>query len=208
MAYDFPLTMPTNVKPNRVTVSPLSTVGVSTSPYTLQQQKFKWAGEAWAFKVTYPPMTRDQAEEWLAFFLECQGRYGTFLFGDPAGAVPRGVGGGTPLVDGAGQTVGGYALAVKGCPASTVGWLKKGDYIQVGEGEEAELHKLIRDADSNADGDVTLYFWPALRRSPADEETVVIEGAQGCFSMQSNMNGWDVDVGMEFGIAFDVVESF
>ena len=141
-------------------------------------------------------MKRDTAEEWIAFALSLRGRKGTFLAGDPSGRIPRGVGGGTPLVKGAGQT--GSTLLLDGCPISTTNWLKKGDYFQLGTGSSARLHKLIENANTNASGEVTLEFVPTLRTSPADNAPLIITNAKGLFRMDSNTVPWTADGNGQF----------
>jgi len=165
---------------------------VSKSPFTLESQVYDWGGMGWKIDATLPSqMKRDTAEEWIAFALSLNGRNGTFLAGDPSGKTPRGVGGGTPLVKGAGQT--GSTLLIDGCPISTTNWLKKGDYFQLGTGSSSRLHKLIENASTNASGEVTLEFRPSLRGSPADNAPLTITNAKGVFRMDSNTVPWTAD---------------
>ena len=102
------------------------------------------------------------------------------LLGDPIGATPRGSASsapGTPVVNGASQT--GDTLSIDGLPASATGYLKAGDYIQLGSGTGAQLYKVLDDVDSNASGEADLTIWPDLRSSPADDATVVVSNAKG-----------------------------
>lgn len=71
------------------------------------------------------------AGKWVATLLKLNGRQGTFLFGDRIRATPLGSAGGSPLVDGGGQT--GQSLVTKGWPLSTDGNLLAGDWLQIGD---------------------------------------------------------------------------
>ena len=133
-------------------------------------------------EIELPPMTRDEAELWDAFFLKLNGMKGTFLFGDPAGATPRGSASstpGTPVVMGVSQT--GNELTIDGLPLSVNGYLKAGDYIQLGSSSTSKLHKVLDDVNTNGSGEATLTIWPNLRASPADNDPVVVSNAQGPF---------------------------
>ena len=180
-------------------------VGASESPYTYQMQTFNWGGERWRLDFTPPPLTREQADEWTAFSLSLDGMVGTFLAGDPSYVSPRGVGGGTPLVKGAGQT--GKTLLIDGCPTSTTGWLRKGDYFQLGTGTSARLHKLIDDATTNGSGETTLEFRPALRTSPADNAAVVISSPKGLFRMDGNVTTWGANNDKTWSFSFSAMEA-
>jgi hypothetical protein len=152
-------------------------------------------------------MNRAQAEEWFSFLVKLNGQYGTFLLGDPHSA-PRGSASstpGTPVVNGASQT--GAELAIDGLPASATGYLKAGDYIQLGAGSTATLHKVLNDVNSNGSGEATLDIWPDLRSSPADDAAVVISNAVGVFRLAANEIGVDINEIEFFGITFAAVEA-
>lgn len=187
----YPVSMPSNTAIESVVLSMEFVNAISKSPFSLSTQVYDWGGMAWNIDVSLPIMKREVAEEWIAFALSLRGRKGTFLAGDPSGATPRGVGGGTPLVKGAGQT--GTTLTVDGCPLSTVGWLKKGDYFQLGTGSSSRLYKLIADANTNGSGETTLEFVPSLRGSPADNAALIITNTKGVFRMDSNVVPWTAD---------------
>lgn len=154
-----------------------------------------------------PPMTRAEAEEWFSFLVKLNGQYGTFLLGDPH-AAPRGSAAstpGTPVVNGASQV--GSTLAVDGLPASATGYLKAGDYIQLGSGATARLHKVLNDVDTNGSGEATLDIWPDLRSSPDDDSAVVVSDAVGNFRLSTNEIGVDINEIELFGITFAAIEA-
>ncbi|MCH8156488.1 MAG: hypothetical protein IID18_01840 [Nitrospinae bacterium] len=202
MPITYPLAMPTNRKPAGVRFTPFSVVGVSRSPFSLAQQVQEFDGQMWQAEVDLPKMFRNQAEEWIAFFLKLNGMRGTFLLGDPAGTLPRGVGTGTPLVKGAGQAARQDQLITDGWTISTTGILKAGDWLQIGTGSSSHLHKVLDDADSDASGDATLTLWPKLREIPNDNETLSVNDAKGVFRLTTNEMPWELEAPERYQLSF------
>lgn len=205
MAITYPLAFPTSRYPASVQIRARSVVGVSESPFSLSQQVQRHPGQAWGASITLPPMEQTVAEQWVAWLLSLNGREGTFLMGDPVQLTHRGVGGGTPLVNGGSQT--GNTLAIDGCPTSTTGWLLAGDMIQLGSGSSTRLHKVLTQADTDGSGEVTLDIWPRLRESPANNAAVTIVAAKGLWRLASNVAAWDVRAALRYGIAFEAQEA-
>jgi len=153
-------------------------------------------------------MKREDADVWLGFLLRLRGSYGTFLLGDPSSATPRGSAAteaGTPVVNGAGQT--GDFLDIDGLPVSTNGYLKAGDYIQLGTGSTATLHKVLENVNTNESGQATLNLFPAVRTAPNDGATVTVENCVGLFRLNSNETMWSVDQASIYGVTFGAVEA-
>lgn len=182
-----------------------SIVGVSDSPFTFSQQVYAHQGQRWEADIDLPPLSSIVAQAWVTFLLSLNGREGTFLMGDPAVLAPRGAGGGSPLVKGAGQT--GQVLAIDGAPISTGDWLMAGDMIQLGSGSTATLHKVLADVDTNGAGEATLDIWPRLRSSPGDNAAVTITGCVGRWRLASNESQWSVGQALRYGISFVAVEA-
>jgi len=207
MAETYPLSLP-NTNIARISLIARDFIGVSVSPFTGSQQVFRHQGQSWEADITLPKMKREDAEAWTAWLLRLRGQYGTFLLGDPAAVVPRGSASstpGTPVVNGAGQI--GDELNIDGLPASATGYLKAGDYIQLGSGSTATLHKVLEDVDSNASGEATLNLWPRVRTAPADNATVTVSNAKGNFRLAANDTGWDINEAGIYGITFGAVEA-
>jgi len=181
MAISYPLTLPSHTGIQSITFRAVNTVGISQSPFTYAQQAVAHAGQRWEVDVTLPPMKRADAEQWVAWLISLRGQLGTFTLGDPIGTTPRGSAGGTPLVNGASQT--GGTLVIDGCTASQTGWLKAGDYIQLGSAGSATLHKVLQDADSDGSGNVTLDIWPYIRTAPVDDAAVTTSNTVGNFRL-------------------------
>ncbi len=153
---------------------------VSTSPFTLQQQVFRHTGGRWRVSIVLPAMSKANALAWSAFLLSLDGQYGTFLFGDVFNPAPKGLAWGSPVVAGSANV--GKVLTTRGWNANITGILKAGDKIQIG----SYLYQVMRDVNSDADGEATLDIWPRLRSVPADNETIVTNNPRGLFQLASS----------------------
>lgn len=205
MAISYPLTLPSHTGIAQINFRAINTVGMSMSPFTYAQQVVAHSGQRWEADITLPRMKRADAEQWIAWLVSLRGQLGTFTLGDPTGATPRGSAGGTPVVNGADQV--GGTLAIDGCTASQTGWLKAGDYIQLGSGTTATLHKVLQDADSDGSGNVSLDIWPYIRSAPTDGSTVVTSNAVGKFRLASNEQNWGINEASIYGLTFGAVEA-
>ncbi len=205
MAITYPLTLPSHTGIRNITLRAVNTVGLTQSPFTYAQQAVAHSGQRWEVDVTLPAMNRADAEQWVAFLISLRGRFGTFTLGDPVGASPRGSAGGTPLVNGASQI--GGTLNIDGCTASQTGWLKAGDYIQLGTAGSATLHKVLADVDSNGSGEVAVDIWPYIRTAPSDNATVVVTNTIGRFRLASDEQNWSIRETALYGITFGGVEA-
>jgi hypothetical protein len=205
MAITYPLTLPSHTGIRNITLRAVNTVGLTQSPFTYAQQAVAHSGQRWEVDVTLPAMNRSDAEQWVAFLISLRGQLGTFTLGDPVGASPRGSAGGTPLVNGASQI--GGTLNIDGCTASQTGWLKAGDYIQLGTAGSATLHKVLADVDSNGSGQVSLDLWPYIRTAPSDNASVTLSNTVGRFRLASNIQNWSIRETALYGITFGGVEA-
>lgn len=204
MSISYPVTFP-SIGIRSMTIRARSVVGVAQSPFTLSQQVYKHQGQAWEAEVSLPPMKRDEAEQVASFLLKMNGQYGTFLLGDPANTSPRGVGTGTPLVNGGSQT--GDSILVDGWTPNTTAILKAGDWIQLGSGSSTRLYKVLDDVNSDGSGNASLTIWPSLRSSPADDAEVTILSPKGQWRLASNEMQYSIDEASVYGITFACVEA-
>ena len=208
MAITYPLSLPTVSGIRSIVLRTKNSVGISQSPFTFKQQVVSYGGQYWEADIELPVMSRDEAEEWVSFLVQLKGFEGTFLLGDPSGATPRGSASsapGTPVVNGGSQT--GGSLSIDGLPASATGYLKAGDYIQLGSGLGATLHKVLQDVDSNASGEATLDLYPSVRSAPDDGVTVIVSNTKGVFRLSSNETQWSINEIIHFGITFSAMEA-
>jgi len=105
------------------------------------------------------------------------------------------------------QSAGTESLLVKGLQPSTEGFFYAGDYIQLGSGSSATLHKVLQQVDSDLLGEATLEIWPKLRKTANDDDTIVVENAVGVFRLVNSSQSWDIDDRSAYGISFDAVEA-
>lgn len=206
MAITYPLSLPVATKAiQSIEIRAVNAVAYVRSPFTFAGQAFAYSGQMWTADVTLKPMKRADAEQWNAWLFSLRGQLGTFLMGDPMGATARGVATGTPLVNGGSQT--GGSLVIDGATNSTTGWLLAGDYIQLGSGSSARLHKVLADANSDGSGNVTLDIWPHIRVAPADNDTVTVSNAKGLFRLSSNEQGFSINESAIYGMTFAAMEA-
>jgi hypothetical protein len=179
----YPLTMPTSPAPVRSTIRLIRKTAVAESPFTGQQQVYSHPYAIWQMEISLPPMLPAQAGAWKAFILQLSGRKGTFLAGDPDMKLPRGTATGA-TINGASQT--GNVITVSGMVNTT---LLKGDYIQIGQ----RLHMVCNDHGGGGTGVTILEIEPALRSSPANGSSVIVQNPKGLWRLASDDIGWDSD---------------
>ena len=201
----YPISFLSHTGVRSVELRAVNAVIYEMSPFTFAGQAQASSGQMWQADVTLPPMKREDAEKWIAWLVSLRGQFGTFNMGDPSAATPRGVATGTPRVNGASQT--GEDLNIDGCTANVTGWLKAGDYIQLGTAGTATLHKVLADVNTNASGETTLSLWPHIRSAPADNATVVVSDTVGRFRLASNESSWSINEATIYGITFSAREA-
>jgi hypothetical protein len=90
---------------------------------------------------------------------------------------------------------------------STSGFLKKGDWIQIGGGSAAKLHMVMADADTDANGNCTVTVEPKAKTSISSGTSVVVSAAKGVFRLTTNDVYWDTNVVSNYGITLACRES-
>lgn len=156
------------VDPARVEWTLVSVTQLHESPLTGAVQTQELPGAYWQCILDYSNAWGESARLLWAFLARMRGRAGRVYVPAFGKESPAGVGGGTPVVNGAGQT--GNTLNIDGAPTSTTGWLLAGDVFSVG----SYLYMLTADADTDGSGTAALSFAPALRAAPADGASIVI----------------------------------
>lgn len=201
MAITYPITLPSTPAPSRFSVIETTGVSLTQSPWSFSQQVQLNQGQAWAFSVELPPMNDDQARNWSGIMAQLNGRFGTFMFGDPKWKAPRGSWGGA-LVNGGAQV--GQTLLLRGFVAGAIG--RAGDYFQLGVGATARLHKATKDFTADGAGLATVEIWPRLRASPADGDPLIVASPQGVFRLTSGSlsRSWEP---FRHGYSFDMMEA-
>ena len=205
MAISYPRDLPTNIGFAQVTLRAVNQTAMTMSPFTYKQQIYNHSGQRWEAECQVPPLKRDDAEEWIAWLLSMNGRAGTFLMGDPLGDTARGTLGGTPVVNGADQV--GGSLSIDGCSNNITNWLKAGDYLQLGSGSTATLHKVLQNVNTDGSGQASLDLWPYMRTAPVDGSIVITSNAVGRFRLNSGEQDWTINNISSYGITFAAVEA-
>ena len=202
----YPLTLPTS--PSNFVTSEwriIRTVAYTESPFTYGQQVAKYQGSVWQTTVTLPPMNRSDAGAWQSFFMQLNGRFGTFLLGDPDAKTIQG--GATTVISVNGDhSVGAYDVVVDGADTSTV-IFKKGDYVQFGSGASSKLHMIVADITSDGSGNATLQIEPSLKTALTDDDVVTYSNTKAVMRMDSNELGWNANNVSLYGITFSCTES-
>ena len=194
MAISYPLDTPTTVGFESIQLRAFNAVATSQSPFTYKQQVIAHTGQKWEASISIPSVLRDLAEPWVAFLTALKGQRGTFLLGDPLGATPRGTVSGTVTLTG---NAGDETVDVV-----MTGSLLAGDYIQLGGGSSAKLHKVLVDQT----GSGTLEIWPALR-TDYTSANVTYTNAKGVFRLNQNVSSWQITNANSYGISFEAVEA-
>jgi len=70
MAISYPVTFPAAIGVSSINIRAKTVVGVSSSPFTGQQQVYKHQGQWWEAEVSLPPMKRDEAEQVVSFLIK------------------------------------------------------------------------------------------------------------------------------------------
>ena len=202
----YPLTLPTS--PSNFVTSEwriIRTVAYTESPFTYGQQVAKYQGSVWQTTVTLPPMNRADAGAWQSLFMQRNGRFGTFLLGDPDAKTIQ-VGATTVISVNGDHSVGAYDVVVDGADTSTV-IFKKGDYVQFGSGATSKLHMIVADITSDASGNATLQIEPSLKTALTDDDVVTYSDTKAVMRMDSNELGWNANNVSLYGISFSCTES-
>ena len=200
----YPLTLPTATGIKTQNWKLTRVIAVTESPFTNQQQVFEHEGAQWSTTMTLPPMKKDNASIWLAFFLSLRGRRGTFKLGDQDKKTIQGTATGTILVNGASQT--GNQVALDGFTASRSNVFKAGDYIQI----NSYLYMVIEDVSANGSGEANVKIEPALRsgiETIHNDDAVIYSSTTTLMRLDNNEFQWDTDQVSNYGISFSCSEA-
>ncbi len=207
MAISYPLSLPTSIGIAQIEFRATNAVAVSRSPFTYSTQVHAYSGQSWQADVTLPSIRRDLAEEWVAWLISLKGQLGTFYLGDPNAVTPRGSARDTDTIQVSGATSSGNTLAIDSAPVSQTGYLKAGDYMQVGTGTSRQLFKVLADVNTNGSGQATVDIWPDVRTTIANNSAVTVENTKGIFRLASNEQGFSINEASFYGISFAAMES-
>lgn len=186
------------VTPNNVGIELQANTGLFQSPLINSAQVIDRAGMKWGMSLLYRNLSNDKRAELMALLAQLRGSANQLrvpVYDNPA----RGAYGGTPLVDGGGQT--GNTLNIDGCTPSVAQWIRRGDYFSIEVNGEHELKMATADAASNGAGEVVLTFEPRLRASPLFASPIYVQDGVlprpfGVFRLAGQTNGWSSQPGV------------
>jgi hypothetical protein len=137
--------------------------------------------------------------------MQLNGRFGTFLLGDPDGKTIQGSATTVISVNGD-HAIGAFDVVVDGCTASSTEF-KKGDYVQFGSGASSKLHMIVADITSDGSGNATLQIEPPLKTALTDDDAVTYSNTKAVMRMDANDLGWSANKVSLYGISFSCTES-
>lgn len=196
MAISYPLTVPDH-NFRSMTLRMKRVVGMSESPFTLEQQVYEHQGARWEAEISLPPMKLDEARAWEAFFISLRGRKGTFTMGNPLhNVLVTGV-----SLDGA-ASARASEIAVTGGTGQTI---NAGEYFQIGTGLDSRIHQVVETIVM--DGTDTLTIEPPLRTSHADGTSLDFSQPKGIWRLASNDVEWSINEASIYGFTFACIEA-
>ena len=198
MAISYPLTLPTITGIRNVEIRAVNAVAYSQSPFTFSGQAHAYQGQMWQAEITLPAMNRSTAETWIAFLLSLRGQFGTFLLGDPRGCALRGTAISCTITGSAGDNTVSAVVPIHETLAA-------GDYIQLGSGATATLHKVLVNYTGTGSA-ADLEIWPALRVNRS-AVAATLSYTKGVFRLSSNEQGWSSNELAKYGITFAAREA-
>lgn len=215
VSFSYPIAVPTSPAPAMIQPRPRSVVAVGRSPFTLQRDKQVFDGQLLVWDITLPPIINPaDYSAWEAFFYRMNGRQGTCTFGDVTRTAPRGAydsGQDTPLVDSSASPApnqeGDNVLVTDGWRLSGTGLLLQSDWLQLGSGATASLHKVLTDVDSDGAGAASIDIWPRLRRTPNDNAVVTLANTVGLWELADNEFPYDIRRAKAHHFKFTLVEA-
>ena len=183
-------------------------VAVSESPYSGIQQTYEYDYALWGATFSLPPMRRETAGAWTAFFSALHGRRGTFTLGDPDRIIPLGAATGTITLS-SGASVGDntLSLTVGSGLSGVTGIFKAGDYIQLGtSAADFKLHMVVEDCDASGTA-VTAKIEPAVKTAVSTGQEITYNNPKALWRMDTDDLGWDGNHVSVYGISFSCTEA-
>lgn len=183
------------------------------SPFTFAHQVQDMGGERWEATVTLAPMTRDDAERWLVFLLAQRGGLGTFLMGPETMARSYA---GSKSMNQISTATGGRGdneIRIVAGNVTDSDFFKAGDWIQIGQGEDAHLYKFLEDASLTSGIGTDVAVTPRLRDRYMDTPIRGVGPSSfglspvGVWRLATNVTGWTVDMMGMYSMTFTAVEA-
>lgn len=174
------LTFPTIRRPSEASERLIGLTQTHESPFDGTMQTLELPGARWEFTVTWQTLSPDDRRELAAFLARLRGRAGRFTYG-PFWSPRRATGGGTPVINGAGQS---------GVTLNTGGWvagaqaMRAGDWFSYADtAGRQRLHQVVADATADGAGVAALIISPPIRRAGANGAALQIATPIGTFML-------------------------
>ena len=181
----------------------LSPSVVYTSPLSGAVQTASLPGARWTARMQWPDMSRATSAELEALLATLRGRANRLVLWNLGRPALRGAGGGTPVVNGAGQT--GSTVNISGLPNNLTGWALPGDMVGVG----GELKMVTASVNSNGSGQAAMSVEPPLRASPSNGSAIVVTRPTARFVAAEPQVQWNyVRPTLASGHELELIEAF
>lgn len=174
------LTFPTIRRPSEASERLIGLTQTHESPFDGTMQTLELPGARWEFTVTWQTLSPDDRRELAAFLARLRGRAGRFTYG-PFWSPRRATGGGTPVINGAGQS---------GVTLNTGGWvagaqaMRAGDWFSYADtAGRQRLHQVVADATADGAGVAFLTISPPIRRAGAHLAVLEMTTPVGTFML-------------------------
>lgn len=133
---------------------------------------------------------KEDAQDWMGFFLELEGNLNAFRMWDPSSCRPLGHGLGYPVI--AEDTPAGSGeVETSGWPPNVINVLKAGDWAEFG----GHFAKVVSSVNSGPDGTATIRFWPRPYADLTEDTPILLRPAKGIFRFVSDAPSWEVSAG-------------
>lgn len=198
--YTYPLSMPNTPNFKTSTWSLMRSTSVTQSAFTGKQSIAEFPIALWKADLELPPMKKETAYAWQAFFLKLRGRKGTFEVGDPDHKTPRGTARNGDLTLATQADVNDTTLEMQTSTGSKT--LLAGDYVQIGN----QLLMVVDDATITTSAtDVNVE--PFVKTAVTSSSAVVCESPKAEMRMLDDMASWGADHISNYGFKFSCVEA-
>ena len=189
MPISYPLIIPGAIGPIEANLKKYDAVGEFIGAFDGSAQQQQWPDQHWELDLVWPQMNWSQFAALDAFAGALHGKWGSFLWGPPLAAAPRGSGGGAPVTGGV-NAQRSNLLQAAGWTPSASGLLLPGDFIGLSTvpGGGSRLYQYVGNGPlvADADGNATLDIFPSLREAPAAGTALMLANPLGLFRLAEN----------------------
>ena len=171
-----------------------------------RRQARQIGGQYFKLFASYAPMKRSDFAPIHAFIIKQRGQFDTFTVTPPVISSAQGLGGGTPLINGASQT--GRSVVSDGWPTgATLTVLKAGDFIKFAN--HTKVYMVTADATCDTSGNATISIEPELQTSPANDTAITYNSVPfTVYCSQGNIIEYETSATGFFAFEIEFCEAF